>query len=341
MYNIGLDGQNKLPTLEGGEMHPYDVDQSNPLTQQAIGFMNPLGAMLAGGSEQMLSGQGTGYFTNASLANADNIKGVQNNAKFFYEKTFGEAAKQTGVSTEEMALGSLQSLYDLGKINEHEFLAYSNGIRQLYGHASLTPPGTPIEQDPAQPQGAYNSDPSQGFSNNTATAGVVLDQPVNTLGNEHPDRMPTVGNHDNLVPTIQNQVQESVVVPQDVLSTQVPQPSIADNPNIVLRSAQVPGLVASKEELGIAPSAPQQPTSTPTSYEQQAALAASVRADAQAAQADAQAAAEAAQKKSILTNLIMQQQGKIDSIIGQSTAVPASRDRFAQSANNLTSILGA
>lgn len=222
VFDVGIDGHNTWTGLDGQELRPYNADFSNPLTQQTIGFTNPLAVLMAGGDEK-LTNDGAGYLTNAALSNATSIEGAQANARHFYEQAFGQAAAQNGVSVEEAALGSLQVLYDMGKLTEEQFIAYSNGVRQTFGHAPLTPPGTPVEQDPAQPEGVTSGDPDQGFSNNTATAGVVLDDEIgtNTMGDPSDDVMPSVGDPNNGVPDTKTQlrmmeqpIDQSVQTPQ-------------------------------------------------------------------------------------------------------------------------------
>jgi len=255
-YDIGLDGRNSIPTFDPnaavddlgpGQFRPYDIDTSNPLSQQALGFINPIAAMSTGGTED-LQANAAGILTNATLANASTIEEAQANARFFYDKIFGAAANEAGVSVEEVALGSLQALFDQGAISEDEFVAYSNGIRQTYGQSPLTPPGTELDQDPSQPIGDLGGDPADGFVDNTATAGVILDTGTDTIGAPSDDTIPSIGDEDNLVPRPQGSPAAATSVSQQqdqgrrIADTTAPKTSVPQLQADGARIAETDGL---------------------------------------------------------------------------------------------------
>lgn len=269
-YDIGRDGGSTIATFDPnvdidgsgpGAVRAVTLDSSNPISQQTVGFINPLAAMSTGGDIE-LTAMSTAILSNAAMSNAGgDIEVARQNALAQYEKAFGQAARANGVSTQEVALGSLQALYDSGNITEEEFVAYSNGIRQLYGSAELTPPGTPFTEDPTAPEGAQNADPRTGNTNNTATAGVVLDERVgtDTLGRVSQDTVPNIGDEDNLVPRIATTEPVLSTDPQrpaqqpQVETTPPPQPAAPQQP------AQPPVSAATSVSQPPAQPAPQQP----------------------------------------------------------------------------------
>lgn len=165
-FNIGIDGNNTTALFDPtatiddtgvGTKRPYDVDASNPLAQQAVGFVNPLSFMFMGGDDN-LSANFAGYFSDAVLSNANgDIETARANAQAMYNQAFGQAAEAATqelgrpVSVEEVAIGILDQMFEAGSITEAEKLALQNGVRQVYGNAELTPEGTEIERDPNNP----------------------------------------------------------------------------------------------------------------------------------------------------------------------------------------------
>ncbi len=120
-YNIGVDGRNKLTSLDGSRRPVYNVDSSNPLTHEVIGWAQPLAALLTGG-DQKLKNDLTGYFVNAALSIASDHKDALKNVQAFFcsmKITPGQALEQ------------LKALTAAGKIRETDFEAYAHGLKCL------------------------------------------------------------------------------------------------------------------------------------------------------------------------------------------------------------------
>lgn len=123
-FNLGVDGNNKLQNvgenIDGKtERRYYDVDFSNPVAVEAIGFTNPLSVLLFG------SGQGTkiaGNLVNAFTSNTGNIREVRQNAK----NTAANAGLdyQTGVQF-------FDAMLDQGALSPELHAAYKNGWLDL------------------------------------------------------------------------------------------------------------------------------------------------------------------------------------------------------------------
>lgn len=395
LYDIGIDGSDALiPTLDpeaivsdtpAGTLRPYEIDTSNPLSQQAVGFSNPVAVLLSGGNKDILV-QGAGIFTNYALSNAEDIEDVRANMLHLYEKMLGPLAAQEGISVEEMALGQLQVMYDSGYITEDELAAYSNGVRQLYGKAPLTPPGTPANADPTNPEAVKRADPAKGYANNAASGGVPLDTDVNTIGktlsprersvpqvepaqpvgatpitlpNPNSTEQPVRPEDQEIVnqplpydqlpprqqpqeglrrsPTILNQQPEqeqaqaksatggtiiNVNIPsqnQQQLKSTTATPTSAspprsESPSAADRPAQPEKPVRTPEEAGHTPP----PDEAAPAGSSDASILAEYQAAQLAAQQEAQLAAEEARKKSLLTNLALQEINNAESLDQQS-----------------------
>jgi len=183
-FDVGIDGANKLDNVDGSQRLYAETDLSDPTTQQTIGFLNPLGMIQAPGNKDLATGV-VGYYVNATQSNAGgDIEIIRRNTLTLYEQQFGEQAKELGISTEETVLGYIELLESQGLITKEEAASSANGIRQLYGSAPLTPPGTSPEEDPADPTGGvtgpaaedgrFVTDSSQ-ISELTGTSDLPLD----------------------------------------------------------------------------------------------------------------------------------------------------------------------
>ncbi|MCB0340182.1 MAG: hypothetical protein KDD53_11290, partial [Bdellovibrionales bacterium] len=91
-YNIGLDGGHRYKNLDGTERRAYEIDSSNPLAGQVIGWANPLIEVVTGGDEKLRS-DFVGYITNAALSNAADLEQAKQNMLSIYSQ-FGIAPEQ-------------------------------------------------------------------------------------------------------------------------------------------------------------------------------------------------------------------------------------------------------
>jgi hypothetical protein len=116
-YDMGKDGG---PREEFGGRRPYEVDHSNPLAQYAIGWMDPIIALLAPG-ETKVRNDFVGYFANAILSNAKDLNDVRRNVDFFLGRF--------GLSNELLANGIAQ-LAGAGAIDGRTAQVWMGGIQQ-------------------------------------------------------------------------------------------------------------------------------------------------------------------------------------------------------------------
>lgn len=202
LFNIGKDGGDTYTTFDPtaviddsgtGKLKGYNVDASNPLAQQSVGFLNPF-AFLASGGDDKAASDLAGYLSNAAMSNANgDIEVARQNALAMYENTYKgikeQLAQQSGGSpdqydTRELAIGSLQAIHDMGRITTGELQAFINGVNQTYGLAPLSSSDTPIEQDPNNPD-IYASMEDQIRTQGPA-GGVDWNPTVNVLGEPRP-----------------------------------------------------------------------------------------------------------------------------------------------------------
>jgi hypothetical protein len=120
-FDIGKDGGAKLKNTDGTERRMYEVDMTNPLTAQAIGFANPLAQLVSGGDKKLATAF-AGYFANAAISNASSPEDVRQNMLAIFSK-FKASPEQT--------LGALQQLGNAGKITAKEYAAYANGMSTM------------------------------------------------------------------------------------------------------------------------------------------------------------------------------------------------------------------
>lgn len=119
-YDISLDGGKKLANLDGTERRAYNVDISNPLAGQVIGWTQPLAELLYPGNKK-LKDDLTGYLTNAALSNAKDLESARKNVLRFYD--------QLKLTPENVVQG-LQTLGQQGALGS-DLPAYLNGVMTL------------------------------------------------------------------------------------------------------------------------------------------------------------------------------------------------------------------
>ncbi|MCB0346314.1 MAG: hypothetical protein KDD66_14440 [Bdellovibrionales bacterium] len=120
-YFIGYDGGHRYQNADGTQRAPYDVDFSNPLSPEAVGWAQPLAAVLTGGDEKLRTDL-TGYLVNAAQSNANSLADVQRNIQAFLVKI--------NATPEAIAQG-LAQLHQAGKLSAEEYAAYLHGFKTL------------------------------------------------------------------------------------------------------------------------------------------------------------------------------------------------------------------
>jgi hypothetical protein len=121
LYDIGKDGGFKLVNADGTKRRAYEVDFTNKLVPQVIGWAQPLAAVLCGGDPKLTT-DFTGYFVNAATSNAADLDSAKKNVLAI--------AAQLGFSEEQMASG-LADLHSAGRLNDGQLAAYANGYLTL------------------------------------------------------------------------------------------------------------------------------------------------------------------------------------------------------------------
>ena len=117
LYDMGKAGG---PRAEFGGRRPFEVDFLNPLAHYAVGWMNPIVALLAPGNSKIAT-DFTGYFANAALSNAKDLTDVQRNINSFLGRF--------GLSNDSLAQGITQ-LAQGGYIDQGTAQAWIEGIHQ-------------------------------------------------------------------------------------------------------------------------------------------------------------------------------------------------------------------
>lgn len=120
-YSIGFDGGHRYKNLDGSERAPYDVDFSNPTSAQAVGWVQPLAAVLTGGNIKLRTDL-TGYIVNAAQSNAESLNEVKRNVLAIFSAL--------NASPAEFA-EALAQLENSGTLSAEEFAAYANGLSTL------------------------------------------------------------------------------------------------------------------------------------------------------------------------------------------------------------------
>lgn len=151
VFDIGLDG-GASPDYAGGRA-PYQVNEEHPFSVQAVGWANPIAAILCGGDAKLTS-DFTGYFANAAMSNTTDIEGVRANVL--------QIMKNTGMNRQNSE-ATLKKLLDEGKIDRMHFDAYMQSIDTLFAGDSrryvTTPWGQFAEEVSQGKQAAGASDP--------------------------------------------------------------------------------------------------------------------------------------------------------------------------------------
>lgn len=132
LYDIGKDGGHRLKNLDGAERRAYQVDFENPLAHEAIGWVQPLAALICGGVPKLTT-EFTGYFTNAVLSNATDRVSAHANALAFFQSL--------KIPAEQVVTG-LGALLKEGKISEQVAQAFVGGFAgmlKLPDQAPLAP----------------------------------------------------------------------------------------------------------------------------------------------------------------------------------------------------------
>lgn len=114
-FDIGKDGGARLKNKDGVERAYYEVDDKNPLTQNAIASTSPLAALITNNDER-LKQQFAGYFTNAAT------EGATSQAQM--DKRISEMYGMVGI-TKQAGLSSLAQLREQGRISDEQLQQYS------------------------------------------------------------------------------------------------------------------------------------------------------------------------------------------------------------------------
>jgi hypothetical protein len=117
LYDMGKDGG---PREEFGGRRPYEIDYSNPLAQYAIGWMDPIIALIAPGNTKIRT-DFVGYFTNAILSNAKDLDDVRKNVDLFLSKF--------GLTNETLANAVIQ-MANAGALDQNTAQGWIGGIQQ-------------------------------------------------------------------------------------------------------------------------------------------------------------------------------------------------------------------
>ena len=125
-FDIGVDGGHRFENLDGTERAAYQTDTSNPLTDKAIAWLDPLAEVLMGGNEKLRS-DFTGYFVNAATSNASNHLQLRENALAIYA--------QSDI-TPQAVFETVAQLAQSGKIDEGRAAAYFNSLQELFAPVS-------------------------------------------------------------------------------------------------------------------------------------------------------------------------------------------------------------
>lgn len=125
-YSFATDGKKTLTGLDNATRFGYQVDFANPLSSQAIGWMQPLAEVMTQGNQKLKTDL-LGYMVNAATSNAKSEEDVRANVISIYQ--------QSKLNPEDVIAG-LSELLQNGKIKEDNIPAYLNGIQTLVSDAS-------------------------------------------------------------------------------------------------------------------------------------------------------------------------------------------------------------
>ena len=121
LYDMGKDGGFRLQNVDGGNRAAYEIDFSHPAASEAIGWAQPIAAILTNGNKKLQTDL-TGYFVNAALSNASDFETTCKNIQTIFA--------QTGL-TPEVAMEELQKLAATNKLSKEEAIAYIHGLDTL------------------------------------------------------------------------------------------------------------------------------------------------------------------------------------------------------------------
>ena len=118
-YDIGVDGGAKIDNFGANvdgkdQRNAFDIDWSDPRTEQAVGALNPIAAMFYGKSAPRFMGP----LLNAAMSNNNSLSETVSNIKTF--------AQNAGL-TYEIGLNLLQTQVDAGIITQDIYQAYVGG----------------------------------------------------------------------------------------------------------------------------------------------------------------------------------------------------------------------
>lgn len=123
-FNVGQDIGEERTDPQGNRRYAWqmDSDVSTPgsASNNALGYTNPLAAILAGGDDD-LQASTAGYLGRGLLAGKGDDK---SDARFLFDK-LGMNQKQ--------AFDALTALEQQGRINRQEHEAYNHGVNQIFG----------------------------------------------------------------------------------------------------------------------------------------------------------------------------------------------------------------
>lgn len=139
-FDIGKDGNSKLPSLDGTERKYYETDSKNPLSGQAAAAVSPIAALITNNNDRLKS-DFSGYFTNAATQDAKDPSQVKQRITDIYA--------QMGI-TKAAGLKSLADLKAQGRLSDEQFAQYSSIINQYAPEAD-----TRSFVDAFLPRGSY------------------------------------------------------------------------------------------------------------------------------------------------------------------------------------------
>lgn len=121
-YDIGRDGGFRRQSSEGSDYASYEVDPDNQFGKQAVGWVDPLVAAIAGDAKN--KEQVVAWFTNAAMSNAESIEDVRQNVLNFYT--------QFDISPEQITEVLNKQVED-GVLSEEKRDAFLYGVGVLHG----------------------------------------------------------------------------------------------------------------------------------------------------------------------------------------------------------------
>lgn len=158
--DFGADGSARLQNMNGANIDgetdrgTYDVDFTNKLAGQTVGYLNPLASIQIGGNQgrsQKLQNDATGMLVNAALNGATDQSSAQANALNLF--------KRSGYDTADKAIQALSQYKDqLGDTYD----AQVGGIRQVFAGAPAPQPQPSLTNVPTTPYRSSTRSPGIG-----------------------------------------------------------------------------------------------------------------------------------------------------------------------------------